>query len=224
METKIIFKLSPQAATDKARKTLARVKFSNPVYSDPTCCLTFHGFKGRSHDLENAIPGSFNICEGQRLPLAGAKRKAFDSIDQPAPSKVVKLLDFNQVMESRCAEYLAKSRKNCVVETNWMDHLPVSEELVKDFRDALNRLRMALHENDNFLQYYSDRKVKNTSFKFDFNLDCGKGAFLSQNAALEALDLEDTSALWKPVYQTVAPKSEPEVTMLDSEPDVIVLD
>ena len=54
----------------------------------------------------------------------------------------------------------------------------------------------------------------------------GKGAFLSQNAALEALDLEETSALSKPVYQTqtVDLKSGPEVIVLDSEPDVIVLD
>ena len=54
----------------------------------------------------------------------------------------------------------------------------------------------------------------------------GKGAFLSQNAALEALDLEETSGLSKPVYQTltVALKSGPEVIVLDSEPDVIVLD
>jgi len=192
-----------EAATDKARKALARIKFSNPVCSDPTSCLTFHGFKGRSHDLENAIPGSFNICEGQRLPLAGAKRKGLDSIDHPTPSKVVKLSDFNQVMQSRCAEYLAKSKKT-LVETNRLDHLL----LVKEFRAALNQLKNALHENDNFLQYYSDRK----------------GAFLSHSAALEALDLEETSALWKSVYQTVAPKPEPEVTVLDSEPDVIVLD
>ena len=89
-----------------------------------------------------------------------------DSIDHPTPSKVVKLSDFNQVMQSRCAEYLAKSRrrKKCavksLVETNWLDHLLLSEELVKEFRAALNRLRKALHENDNFLQYYSDRKVR----------------------------------------------------------------
>jgi len=195
-----------EAATDKARKALARIKFSNPVCSDPTSCLTFHGFKGRSHDLENAIPGSFNICEGQRLPLAGAKRKGLDSIDNPTPSKVVKLFDFNQVMQSRCAEYLARSRrqKKCVL----LDHLPISEGLAREFSAALNQLKNALHENDNFLQYYSDRK----------------GAFLSHSAALEALDLEETSALWKSVYQTVAPKPEPEVTVLDSEPDVIVLD
>ena len=171
--------------------------------------------------MENAIPGSFNICEGQRLPLAGAKRKGLDSIDHPTPSKVVKLSDFNQVMQSRCAEYLAKSKKT-LVETNRLDHLL----LVKEFRATLNQLKNALHENDNFLQYYSDRKVKNTNFKIViliFTLDCGKGAFLSHSAALEALDLEETSALWKSVYQTGAPKPEPEVTVLDSE-HVIVWD
>ena len=105
--------------------------------------------------MENAIPGSFNICEGQRLPLAGAKRKGLDSIDHPTPSKVVKLSDFNQVMQSRCAEYLAMSKKT-LVETNRLDHLL----LVKEFRATLNQLKNALHENDNFLQYYSDRKVR----------------------------------------------------------------
>merc|ERR1711934_1350342 len=103
-------------------------------------------------------------------------------------------------MQSRCAEYFARSRrqKKCVL----LDHLQLSEELVKEFCAALNRLRKALHENDNFLQYYSDRK----------------GAFLSQNAALEALDLEETSALWKLLYQTAAPKSGPVVIVdLDLE-------
>ena len=184
--------------------------------------------------MANAVPGSFNICEGQRLPLAGVKRKDFDSIDNPTSSKVVKLSDFNQVMQSRYAEYLAKRQKNWVVksllETNWLDHLLLSEGVVKEFLAALNRLRKALHENDNFMQYYSDRKVKIRLYTLSLiliDVYYGKGAFLSQNAALEALDLEETSALSKPVYQTqtvVALKSGPEVTVLDSEPDVIVLD
>ena len=165
-------KVISQAATDKARKALASAKFGNPVSSDPTSCLTFHGFKRSSHNLEvkNAIPGSFNICEGQRLPLTGVKRKDCGSIDHPnhTPSKVVKLSDFNQVMRSRCAEYFAKSRrqKKCVL----LDHLQLSEELVKEFCAALNCLRKALHENDNFLQYYSDRKVNNTNFQICFQL------------------------------------------------------
>ena len=89
------------------------------------------------------------------MPLAGTKRKDFDfKVDQPfTPSKVVKLSDFNQVMQSRCAEYLAKRQKVKV-------KLLVSEGMVEEFCAALNRLRKALHENDNFLQYYSDRKVK----------------------------------------------------------------
>ena len=136
-------------------------------------------------------------------------------------------------MQSRYAEYLAKRQKNWVVksllETNWLDQLLLSEGVVKEFLAVLKRLKHALQENDNFLQYYSDRKVKNRLYTICLMLIAvyyGKGAFLSQNAALEALDLEETSALSKAVYLTltVALKSGPEVIVLDSEPDVIVLD
>ena len=76
---------------------------------------------------------------------------------------MVKLSDFNQVMQSRYAEYLAKRQKNWVVksllETNWLDQLLLSEGVVKEFLGVLKRLKKALQENDNFLQYYSDRKV-----------------------------------------------------------------
>ena len=115
--------------------------------------------------MANAVLGSFNIYEGQRLPLAGAKRKDIDSTDHSSPSKVVKLVDFNQVMKSRCAEYLAKRQKDWVVtslvEENWFDQLLLSKKEVIELLVAFKRLRKALRENDNFLQYYSDRKVKN---------------------------------------------------------------
>ena len=159
----LVQKVISQAGSDKARKALASVKFSNPVYTDPTNCLTFHGFKGRSLDVANAVPGSFNIYEGQRLPLAGAKRKDLDSTDHSTPSKVVKLVDFNQVMKSRCAEYLAKRQKDWVVtslvEENWLEQLLLTKKEEIEFLVVFKRLRRALRENDNFLQYYSDREV-----------------------------------------------------------------
>ena len=120
---------------------------------------------------------------------------------------MVKLSDFNQVMQSRYAEYLAKRQKNweikSLLETNWLDQLLLSEGVVKEFLGVLKRLKKALQENDNFLQYYSDRKVKSRLYTICLMLIAvfyGQGAFLSQNAALEALDLEETSALSKLVY------------------------
>ncbi len=96
--TDIIFEVfldgMSQATTDKARKKIARTKFSNPVNSDPSNCLTFHGFKTGS----KAMPGSFTIFKGHRIPLAGVNRKVIDSSDNLPPVKMVKLEDFNQVM------------------------------------------------------------------------------------------------------------------------------
>ena len=134
-------------------------KFSNPVNSDPVNCLTFHGFKAKS---SMATPGSFSICNGRRIPLAGAKRKVLDSANQSSPLKVVKLSDLSKVMQSKCADNLVQSQgfgplKS--LEKNCEDQLHLPDEMVKEFSETLTSLRHALQENDNFLQYYSNRKV-----------------------------------------------------------------
>ena len=75
------------------------------------------------------------------------------------------MVDFSQVMKSRCAEFLAKRQKDWVatslVEANWLEQLLLTKKEVIEFLVAFKRLRKALRENDNFLQYYSDRKVRN---------------------------------------------------------------
>jgi len=177
-----------EATTDKAKKKLAMTKFSNPVDSDPSNCLTFHGFKTKS---SKAMPGSFSICKGRRIPLAGAKRKVLDSANQSSPLKVVKLSDLSKVMQSKCADHLVQSQgvgplKS--LEANCEDQLHLPDEVVKEFSETLTSLRHAMLENDNFLQYYSNRK----------------GAYVSQDVALEALDLDEMSAFSKAVYQTGA--------------------
>ena len=155
----------PQATTDKARNKIARTKFSNPVNSDPGNCLTFHGFKNGS----KATLGSFTISKGHRIPLAGVKRKVIDSSDNLPPLKMVKLEDFNQVMQSKSADCLIQSQvdglaKSESLKNKNINNLHISEEMVKEFLDNLNRIRQAFQENDNFLQYYSDKQVFVCSF------------------------------------------------------------
>ena len=124
--------------------------------------------------MANADPGSFNICEGQRLALVGVKRKDLDSTDFCSPSKVIKLADFSQVMQSRCVEYFAKRQNNWVVkslvETNFFGQLLFTRRGLKGFFAVLKQLRKALRESENFLQYYSNRKVR-TSVQFMHNFD-----------------------------------------------------
>ena len=129
-------------------------KFSNPINSDPANCLTFHGFKAKS---SKAMPGSFSICKGHRIPLAGAKRKVLDPSNQSSPLKMVKLSDFSQVMQSRCAEHLIQSQGIGSLQSQ--ERLRLPDEVVREFHDNLTSLRQALQENDNFLQYYSNKKV-----------------------------------------------------------------
>ena len=183
---KIFFSHISQAVTDKARKDLARTTFSNPVFSDPACNLTFHGFKGRhssvnwnlikmhswsKHGLTNSTLGSFNICEGQRIPLAGAKRKDLDSNDHSTCLKVVKFSDFGQIIQGKYAEYFVKGRKKCyprLLESNWVEQVKLSGEERKNLLAGLTSLRETLQENENFLQYYSDRKVQRTKYTLFF--------------------------------------------------------
>ena len=167
---KIFFSNISQAVTDKARKDLARTTFSNPVFSDPACNLTFHGFK-RRHSSVNSTLGSFNICEGQRIPLAGAKRKDLDSNDHSTCLKVVKFSDFGQIMQGKYAEYFVKGRKKWfpkLLESNWVEQVKLSGEERKSLLAGLTSLRETLQENDNFLQYYSDRKVQRTKYTLFF--------------------------------------------------------
>ena len=133
--------------------------FSNPVNSDPANCLTFHGFKTKS---SKAMPGSFSICEGRRIPLAGVKRKVLDLSYHPPPLKMVKLSDLSKVMQSKCAEHLVQSQGVGPLKSmgkNVKDQLHLPDETVKGFYGTATSLRRALQENDNFLQYYSNRKV-----------------------------------------------------------------
>ena len=45
------------------------------------------------------------------------------------------------------------------LEENCEDQLHLPDEMVKEFSETLTSLRHAMLENDNFLQYYSNRKV-----------------------------------------------------------------
>ena len=145
-----------QAVTDEAKKKLARTKFGNPVDSDPTNCLTFHGFKSRQ---SQAAPESFSIRNGQRLALAGAKRKSPAPSSPSLPLKVVKLLDLSQVMQSKCAEFLVLRRGPGSLKALKEKRLEVPDQLLKEFLTSLTRLKQAVLENENFLHYYSNRQA-----------------------------------------------------------------
>ena len=92
-------------------------------------------------------PGSFAITEGERVPLAGVKRKARQSIGPPSTAKVVKLNDFSRVVKSRMSELLLKSQGG------------LSEDTVEELQMWGTHYHVGLKETDDFLSYYSERKV-----------------------------------------------------------------
>ena len=155
-----------QAATDKARKEIARNKFSNPVFSDPSNCLTFHGYR---RGTEKTPLGSFSIFDGSCVPLTGVKRKASSSAVHFRLSKVVRLADFGQVVQSKIAEATLrraspKEAYGLLGEEKDLRAMvavhKVSNGELENFKVCLRHHRDALRETANFLQYYNDRKVK----------------------------------------------------------------
>ena len=155
-----------QAATDKARKEVARNKFSNPVFSNPSNCLTFHGYRRGS---EKTLLGSFSILDGSCLPLSGVKRKALSFAVHSRLSKVVRLADFGRVVQSKIAEAIlrrvsSKGADGLLEEVKDLKAMvavhKVSNGELENFKVCLRHHRDALRETANFLQYYNDRKVK----------------------------------------------------------------
>ena len=157
------------------------------------------------HGLTNSTLGSFNICEGQRIPLAGAKRKDLDSNDHSTCLKVVKFSDFGQIMQGKYAEYFVKGRKKWfpkLLESNWVEQVKLSGEERKNLLAGLTSLRETLQENENFLQYYSDRKVHKTLLKCSILINDAshQGALVSEKVALEVLDMEKVFGFFREGY------------------------
>ena len=92
-------------------------------------------------------PGSFAITDGERVPLAGAKRKARLSVGPPSTAKVVKLKDFSRVVKSRMGELLLNNRSG------------LSEDTVEELQVWGVHYNVGLKETADFLSYYSERKV-----------------------------------------------------------------
>ena len=92
-------------------------------------------------------PGSFAITDGERVPLAGAKRKARLSVGPPSSAKVVKLKDFSRVVKSRMGELLLNNKGG------------LSEDTVEELRIWGVHHYIGLKETTDFLSYYSERKV-----------------------------------------------------------------
>ena len=92
-------------------------------------------------------PGSFAITDGERVPLAGAKRKARLSLGPPSNAKVVKLKDFSRVLKSRMGELLLNSKGG------------LSEDTVEELQIWGVHHHIGLKETSDFLSYYSERKV-----------------------------------------------------------------
>jgi len=178
-----------EAATDKARKEVARKKFSNPVFSDPSNCLTLHGYRRSS---KQTLPDSFSILEGSCIPLSGMKRKVLSSAVHSRLSKVVWLADFGRVVQSKIAEAIVR-RANLkavggVLEVKDLYAIAaerkVSNGELENFKVCLRHHRDALRETANFLQYYNDRK----------------GALVSEKVALEVLDMEKVFGFFREGY------------------------
>ena len=92
-------------------------------------------------------PGSFAITDGERVPLAGAKRKARLSVGPPSTAKVVKLKDFSRVVKSRMSELLLNHKSG------------LSEDTVEELQMWGAHYHVGLKETADFLSYYSERKV-----------------------------------------------------------------
>ena len=92
-------------------------------------------------------PGSFAITDGERVPLAGAKRKARLSVGPPSSAKVVKLKDFSRVVKSRMGELLLNNKGG------------LSEDTVEELQIWRVHHHVGLKETTDFLSYYSERKV-----------------------------------------------------------------
>jgi len=181
-----------EAATDKARKELARNKFSNPVSSDPTNCLTFLGFRGSS---KKTPPGSFSILEGSCVPLSGMKRKALSSAVHSRLLRVLRLADFGRVVQCKFAEAVLRRASSKVddglkqaMEVKGLKAmlavLKVSNGELENFKVCLRHHRDALRETTNFLQYYNGRK----------------GALVTEKVAQEVLDMEETFGFFREAY------------------------
>ena len=97
--------------------------------------------------LLSCKPGSFALTDGERVPLAGAKRKARLSIGPPSTAKVVKLKDFSRVVKSRMGELLLETQGG------------LSEDIVEELQMWVNHYHKGLKETADFLSYYSERKV-----------------------------------------------------------------
>ena len=91
-------------------------------------------------------PGSFAISEGGRVPLAGTKRKARQSIVPPSDAKVVKLEDFSRVIKSKMSRLLSQGG--------------ISEDSVEELQIWGTHYQVGLKETADFLSYYSERKVR----------------------------------------------------------------
>ena len=91
-------------------------------------------------------PGSFAISEGGRVPLAGTKRKARQSIVPPSDAKVVKLEDFSRVVKSKMSRLLSQGG--------------ISEDSVEELQIWGTHYQVGLKETADFLSYYSERKVR----------------------------------------------------------------
>ena len=150
-----------EASSDRARKSLAWRMFKNPVYSDPTKNLSFHGFKGRGRGSLTRIRRC-EISEGRLIPLSGGKRKKLDSLGDPQRSKVIKMSDFGRVVRSKFAEIFT-GRGN------------ISLGKIENFTTFLKHHREGQDETANFLNFYAGRK----------------GAYLTEQQAWEVLGMEE---------------------------------
>jgi len=145
--------------SDEERKKMACVAFKNTVRAEPGRNLTFHGYRGRL--LRNAAHrpsfDSFAINAGFLEPLPGFKRKRRREShvqENTAKTRKIAYKDLTKCMRSLYYsnfESRTKSKKNLQSDFD-------------DFHNFINHCKTLQEESENFLAFYSRKKVLNPGF------------------------------------------------------------
>ena len=151
-----------RVTTDKERKRISSEAFKNPVPANPGRNLTFHGYKSREkyyrqdglyrvYNRPNLTVGSFAIKCGVLEPLPGYKRRRGEC--QP-----------NQ-REDKGRQIIYEDLGNCMKSLfyqkyeNKMKGVKLSQHQFEKFQDYLAHYKAGQDETENFLAFYSNKKV-----------------------------------------------------------------
>ena len=139
--------------SDEERKKIAVMAFKNTVCAEPGRNLTYHGFRGRSLQKHSHRPpiDSFAINSGSLEPLPGFKRKGTGSNVEENVVKTRKIAYKDLV---KCLRSLYYSNFE-----NQIKGKKFHQRDFDDFHHFIKHGETVQAENENFLAFYSRRKV-----------------------------------------------------------------